>query len=66
MKKQNNPGSMVYALCDWIAALVSWILFFSTRKIILEGYQWSDIRLFTHDIKFIYGLALIPLGWLLL
>lgn len=66
MNKHQYQGTRKYAVGDWLAAIASWCLFFNVRKVIIEGYQWSDALLHFSDIKFVWGLILIPAGWLLL
>ncbi len=56
----------MYAVGDWLAAVMSWCLFFNARKVIIEGYSWSDAVQHFDDNKFVWGLILIPVGWLLL
>ncbi len=65
MNKYKYQGTRLYAAGDWVAAVLSWCLFFNARKVLIEGYQWSDASSHLYDMKFIWGLALIPIGWLI-
>ncbi len=52
-----------YALVDWLSAALTWVFFFSFRKIYLE----SKIEFFSEvefNDRFYFGLIIIPLGWL--
>jgi len=55
---------VIYRLCDYIAAVLAWLAFFSWRKS-LEAWPftmadvWNDNRLYL-------GLAIVPLIWLLI
>ena len=55
---------LYYILLDYFAALITWILFFSYRKSIVEhlpvSWQYYD------DPQFFIGTSTIPLYWLLL
>lgn len=48
----------LFLFLDWLIALVSWSIFFYSRKVILEK------RPFEFDDKFFLGIFLIPLFWL--
>ncbi len=66
MNKHQFQGTGVYALADWLTATVSWCMFFAARKVLIENYTWNDADIFLSDVKFIFGVVLIPVGWLLL
>ncbi|MEG1498154.1 MAG: sugar transferase [Bacteroidales bacterium] len=56
----------IYISADTLAALISWLIFFSFRKI-HEGFALSQlVDILLSDINFLYGLFFIPLFWLLL
>lgn len=56
-----------YIICDTLSAVVSWISLFLFRKVKFEGIQWTDmVHQVLTDPNFWWGVALIPLGWLLL
>lgn len=58
--KQDRPISpFVYALADYASGAISWYLFFSLRKLILE-------QPFSVSGKFWVGIFIIPFGWILL
>jgi polysaccharide biosynthesis protein PslA len=48
-----------YALTDYITAALAWMLFFFTRKILLDQEMMTDRNLFL-------GVLFIPVGWLIL
>ena len=48
----------LFLFLDWLIALVSWSIFFYSRKVILEKRQ------FEFDKNFFLGIFLIPLFWL--
>ena len=52
----------MYLIADYIAAVFAWALFFFYRKS-QEGL--SDINSILNDPKFIYGIALVPICWIL-
>jgi exopolysaccharide biosynthesis polyprenyl glycosylphosphotransferase len=55
-----------YVFSDWLAAAMSWSLFYLFRKIYIEPQKFGypiDIEL---DIRYFLGLSLIPLFWLFL
>jgi hypothetical protein len=53
----------IYVIADFFAAVLAWALFFLYRKHI-ENAPFSLDAL--KDSNFLYGIALIPLGWVLL
>jgi len=53
----------LYLLSDFIAALFTWILFFSFRKVYIEKLHFEKYFL-TTDNNFLFGLILIPLFWI--
>ncbi|MBX2902863.1 MAG: sugar transferase [Chitinophagales bacterium] len=55
----------VYLVFDYVAAMVAWLLLFVYRKIYIELEPY-EIQLLPHDSNFVWGLLLLPLGWLLL
>lgn len=54
-----------YILFDWIAASVAWSLFFYYRKTYVESSKYGIQVLVEMDQRFIQGLVLIPIFWLL-
>jgi len=50
-------------ICDWIAAIISWLLFFIYRKRIEEPQVSLDYIL--ADPRLIIGLMIIPIVWIL-
>lgn len=63
MRKNANKGILLYAASDYAAALLSWFCFFIFRKTYIEHVSFSIAELL-QDTKFVYGLLLIPLCWL--
>ena len=56
-RRQRQIQMLLYVLCDYIAAMLAWGLFFAYRKRI-EGVPISAAVL--SDEKFILGILLIP------
>lgn len=55
-----------YLLADLVAAILSWLLFFVYRKIVVESFTISQWKTFLNDPNFFIGIAVIPLFWLLI
>lgn len=58
--------SLLYAVGDWLSALLAWFLFFRYRKLYVErlpsySSDWTDL-----DSNLIKGLLVVPMCWLLL
>ncbi|HMV02107.1 MAG TPA: hypothetical protein PK783_01775, partial [Chitinophagales bacterium] len=51
-----------YVLSDYIAACITWIIFFSFRKIYIEELHFQKSFL-TNDTNFLKGLLFIPVFW---
>lgn len=64
MRRAKITGVVLYILFDYLAALSTWVLFFTYRKIAIEGYVFSWDILNTQRLY--WGVAIIPLGWLFL
>ncbi len=64
MKETKKIGLFVYVLWDYIAALFSWAVFFTYRKIVIENLPLSWMHY--QDARFYLGIALIPIGWMIL
>jgi len=64
MKVLKKIGIFFYALCDFCTAALAWAIFYLFRKIQVEQlfFEWS----FISNPKFLLGIILIPIGWLLL
>lgn len=61
---QKTKGGIIYAIGDFIAAMLSWGLFFTFRKYIeVEQFSFSEIFF---DNKFYIGIIGVPFFWLLL
>lgn len=64
MKSWRLPkGVVLYALADYLAAIISWVLFVLVRKMAIEGRSFDE-RLF-QDVNFQYSLIVVPLVWML-
>ena len=55
-----------YVLFDWLAAAATWSLFFFYRKTFVESQKFGYKVMVNMDERFIQGLVLIPIFWLLL
>lgn len=64
MRRAKVTGIVLYVLFDYLAAFVTWVLFFLYRKVAIEGYAFNWSLLDTS--RFYWGIAIIPLGWLFL
>lgn len=64
MRRTKRIGILSYFLSDYFSALLTWLLFFVYRKVSIEQlvFSWH----FFLDYKFIIGITLIPIGWVLL
>ena len=59
--QQRRRSILFYQIADYLMALLAWTLFFLYRKTV-EGSPISVEDLY--DVKFLYGIILIPLGWI--
>jgi len=64
MRETKKIGLLFYVLWDYLAALLSWALFFTYRKIVIENLPFSWMHY--QDIRFYLGIAIIPIGWMML
>jgi len=64
MQRNKRLGLLSYIAFDYVAALITWILFFAFRKLAMENnlFEWMLFE----DANFVLGIAIIPLGWLAL
>jgi exopolysaccharide biosynthesis polyprenyl glycosylphosphotransferase len=65
MRHQHKIQITWYVLSDFIAASLSWALFFILRKFLLDEPRHILQQVFT-DSNFWMGIVLIPAGWILL
>jgi exopolysaccharide biosynthesis polyprenyl glycosylphosphotransferase len=66
MRQRKRLGLIGYALGDYFAAALAWAVLFLYRKYVIEDFNtWREFSVHL-DPQFWYGIALIPLGWLLL
>lgn len=64
MKSWRLPkGVVLYALADYLAAVLSWVLFVLVRRMSIEGRPFDE-RLF-QDASFQYSLLVVPIVWML-
>lgn len=56
-------GVVLYALADYGAAVLSWLLFVLVRRMVIEGRPFDE-RLF-QEANFQYSLAVVPIVWML-
>jgi exopolysaccharide biosynthesis polyprenyl glycosylphosphotransferase len=63
MTKQRRIDMFIYAIADFLTAMVAWACFFLYRKWVVEAgaWDWSVLE----NPKFAYGIILIPIGWVL-
>src|SRR5664279_3746428 len=52
-----------YVLNDFLSAILSWIILYFTRRLLLTEPVFFNGHLFLND-RFWLGLALIPAGWI--
>ncbi|MBN2639659.1 MAG: sugar transferase [Bacteroidales bacterium] len=55
-----------YVFIDWLAAFITWNLFYFIRKLKEDPYLFSHTQEIFSDTKFWLGITLVPLFWLLL
>lgn len=62
-----NPRlqTLKYVICDWTAAASAWSLFFYYRKTYVESSKYGFQVMVEMDDRFIQGLVLIPLFWVI-
>jgi exopolysaccharide biosynthesis polyprenyl glycosylphosphotransferase len=53
-----------YVLSDYISAIMSWMILYFTRRLLLREPIFIDEKLFLND-RFWLGLLLIPAGWII-
>lgn len=58
--------TLLYIFFDFIAAAIAWFLFFRFRKLYLEPGKFGYEVPLEYDQNFLFGLLLIPAGWVLL
>ncbi len=61
----NITGIATYVVADYVSALLSWGIFFVLRKVIIERTSWNQLFSIFGDDRFLIGLLVIPLAWLL-
>ena len=62
MTRQRRIDTIIYQIADFLTAMLSWACFFLYRKQ-LEGAPFNlDV---IKDINFLYGIVIIPIGWIL-
>lgn len=66
MRTRKRIGLLGYVFCDFLAAALSWALFFVFRKYYIENFDYSPQWWAHLDPRFYQGVILIPLGWILL
>ncbi|MDR2009770.1 MAG: sugar transferase [Bacteroidales bacterium] len=55
-----------YIVCDYIAAFLTWVLFYSYRKVCVESITFGQKMPLSFDTNFYIALIFIPLFWMLL
>ena len=61
-----RTGIPFYIFADYLSALCSWAVFFILRKLFIDQYSISQFPAFLNDTKFIQGIIIIPVSWLIL
>jgi polysaccharide biosynthesis protein PslA len=61
--RKSSP--LAYLLSDYFSAVLAWTLFFSLRKILVDGVAFSSFPFFLDDRKFYAGILIIPACWLI-
>ncbi len=63
-KKDKRIGLARYIFADYLAGVISWVLFFCFRKFKLQDipFEWSYFQ----DPNFFLGIAMVPVFWVLL
>lgn len=61
-----NYQRLKYILVDYFSALVSWLIFYSFRKLYVEPLIFGYKVPYEFETSFIAGLAIIPVFWVLL
>ncbi|MBN2615634.1 MAG: sugar transferase [Bacteroidales bacterium] len=55
-----------YILLDWLAAFLTWGLFYLYRKVYEDPNIFSHIKVIFSDDRFWLGISLVPIFWLIL
>ena len=68
MSKKINKKKQTfkYVLWDWIASVVTWLIFFCFRKTMEPDGFHANFNVILDDRNFWIGIIVIPLAWLLL
>lgn len=61
-----QKGIIPYIVTDYLMAVFAWALFFIIRKLYIDHYQFATFPAFLSDPKFLQGVLVIPIGWVLL
>ena len=61
-----QKGIIPYIVSDYIMAVLSWAAFFTLRKLFIDHYPVSQFSDLLRDAKFIQGMIVIPIGWIVL
>ncbi len=65
MPKTKKIGILSYILSDYLTASIAWACLFLFRKIYIEGNPADNLTVYFNDPKFIFGILVIPICWLL-
>ena len=66
MKPYIRSGILKYVIADVISTLIGWMVFFVFRKVYIEDFSFSDIKILVADKQFFLGIIIIPFGWVLM
>ena len=64
MRSNRKIHIIWYVLSDFLSAVLSWIILYFTRRILLSEPLFQDGTIYLNN-RFWLGLALIPAGWLI-
>jgi len=65
-KINKRKQTLKYVLWDWIASVVSWFIFFCSRKRVEAVDIFADFSIVADDMNFWVGIICIPIAWLFL
>src|SRR4030095_9563152 len=64
--RETQTGVASYIVTDYVSAVLSWAAFFTLRKLFIDQYSISQFPSFLNDSKFIQGIIIIPVAWIML
>lgn len=64
MNRSRRTDIIIYAITDFLSAMMAWACFFLYRKWHVEDEHFGNFDVLNDD-KFFYGILIIPIGWVL-